>query len=291
MRLNPVFQSEVRRNSRSMRISWIIFWGNLLLAVIAAVGFFGAGSVRGYVSAGMYRVPIQCHMLMCYALFFMECLLIPGTSGGSIAGERERRTLDILLTTNLNPWRIIVGKLEASLSLVFLLAFSALPSMAMIMIFGGVGLQELLTEVVFLVVTGIFIGSVGIFCSALCRRTNMATILSYLLVAVLVAGTVLGLELWRYLQEMGMESSGVYENIDVGAGIYLLLLNPLMPYYGLISGQLGSGRELQSMAGRFGDYAGSWGVENMALLGLIVQLLLSAVLLAVAGRRLNPLHK
>lgn len=291
MKLNPVFQSEVRRNSRSIRISWIIFGGNLLLAGIVAVSFLGAGSIQGYISAGQYQIPIRCHMLMCYALFFMECLLIPGIAGSSIAGERERRTLDILLTNNLNPWRIIIGKLEASLSLVFLLAFSTLPSMAMVMIFGGVGLIELLTEVAFLVVTGIFIGSIGIFCSAMCKKTNMATILSYLLVVVLVIGTVLALIFWHYLQIIRMENIGVYSEVNVGVGIYLLLLNPLVPYFGLISGQLGSGNELQIMVSSFGDFSNSWGVQHMVMLGILVQLILSGLLLIIAGKRINPLNK
>lgn len=291
MKLNPVFQSEVRRNSRSIRISWIIFGGNLLLAGIVAVSFLGAGSIQGYISAGQYQIPIRCHMLMCYALFFMECLLIPGIAGSSIAGERERRTLDILLTTNLNPWRIIIGKLEASLSLVFLLAFSTLPSMAMVMIFGGVGLIELLTEVAFLVVTGIFIGSIGIFCSAMCKKTNMATILSYLMVVVLVIGTVLALIFWYYLLTVRMENIGVYSEVNVGVGIYLLLLNPLVPYFGLISGQLGSGNELQIMVSSFGDFSNSWGVQHMVMLGILVQLILSGLLLIIAGKRINPLNK
>lgn len=291
MKLNPVFQSEVRRNSRSIRISWIIFGGNLLLAGIVAVSFLGAGSIQGYISAGQYQIPIRCHMLMCYALFFMECLLIPGIAGSSIAGERERRTLDILLTTNLNPWRIIIGKLEASLSLVFLLAFSTLPSMAMVMIFGGVGLIELLTEVAFLVVTGIFIGSIGIFCSAMCKKTNMATILSYLLVVVLVIGTVLALIFWYYLLTVRMENIGVYSEVNVGVGIYLLLLNPLVPYFGLISGQLGSGNELQIMVSSFGDFSNSWGIQHMVVLGILVQLIFSALLLVIAGKRINPLNK
>ena len=34
MRLNPVFEKEMKRNSRSSRISWIIFVCNLLLAVV-----------------------------------------------------------------------------------------------------------------------------------------------------------------------------------------------------------------------------------------------------------------
>lgn len=286
MNLNPVFQTEVRRNSRSVRISWIVFGGNLLLAVIAAICFFGAGDFRGYVNARQYLIPIRCHMLMCYALFFMECLLIPGIAGGSIAGERERRTLDIMLTTRLNPWKIIVGKLEASLSLVFLLAFSALPSMGMVMIFGGVGYKALFLEVIFLVVSGIFIGSIGIFCSALCQKTNMATILSYLFTILLVVGTLAALVLFYFIQVIRMENSGSYYEVTIGPLIYLLLLNPLIPYYGLITSQLGNGFELQEIAGVFGDYGSSWGVDHMISLGIAAQLLFSLLLLVAAARGL-----
>ena len=48
MRLNPVFEKEMKRNSRSSRISWIIFVCNLLLAVVAFVCYFGESSQLGY---------------------------------------------------------------------------------------------------------------------------------------------------------------------------------------------------------------------------------------------------
>ena len=72
MNLNPVFQTEVRRNSRSVRISWIVFGGNLLLAVIAAICFFGAGDFRGYVNARQYLIPIRCHMPVSYTHLYED---------------------------------------------------------------------------------------------------------------------------------------------------------------------------------------------------------------------------
>ena len=179
-----------------------------------------------------------------------------------------------------------MGKLEASLSLVFLLAFSALPSMGMVMIFGGVGYKDLFLEVIFLVVSGIFIGSIGIFCSSFCQKTNMATILSYLFTILLVVGTLAALVLFYFIQVIRMENSGSYYEITIGPLIYLLLLNPLIPYYGLLTGQLGNGFELQEIAGAFGDYGNSWGVDHMIGLGIAAQLFLSLLLLVAAARGL-----
>ena len=121
MRLNPVFEKEMKRNSRSSRISWIIFVCNLLLAVVAFVCYFGESSQLGYLAPVSYSVPMNCYILMTYLLFILVVLSVPAVAGGSISLEREKKTLDVLLTTNLNPWRIITGKLEASLGVVLIL--------------------------------------------------------------------------------------------------------------------------------------------------------------------------
>ncbi len=74
---------------------------------------------------------------------------------GSIAGERERQTLDMLLATKMKPWSIVLGKLESSLSSVLMLAVSSLPVLSIVFIFGGVGILELVGFVVILGVSAI----------------------------------------------------------------------------------------------------------------------------------------
>ena len=130
----------MKRNSRSSRISWIIFVCNLLLAVVAFVCYFGESSQLGYLAPVSYSVPMNCYILMTYLLFILVVLSVPAVAGGSISLEREKKTLDVLLTTNLNPWRIITGKLEASLGVVLILTVSALPVLSLVVVFGGIGL-------------------------------------------------------------------------------------------------------------------------------------------------------
>ena len=114
----------------------------------------------------------------------------------------------------------------------------------------------------------------------------MATILSYLFTILLVVGTLAALVLFYFIQVIRMENSGSYYEITIGPLIYLLLLNPLIPYYGLLTGQLGNGFELQEIAGAFGDYGNSWGVDHMIGLGIAAQLFLSLLLLVAAARGL-----
>ena len=134
MRLNPVFEKEMKRNSRSSRISWIIFVCNLLLAVVAFVCYFRESPPLGYLAPVSYSVPMNCYILMTYLLFILVVLSVPAVAGGSISLEREKKTLDVLLTTNLNPWRIITGKLEASLGVVLILTVSALPVLSLVVV-------------------------------------------------------------------------------------------------------------------------------------------------------------
>lgn len=291
MRMNPVLENEMKRNMRSMKSSWVVFGINLLLTIISVAAYFGTASPGGYLSSGQYRYPVKCYMIIAYTLFFMICLLVPGITGGSIAIERERKTLDILLTTHLSPWKIVFGKLESSLSMIFLIAFSTLPAVSLILIFGGVSVVDLLALVVILVISGIFIGSIGIFCSAMIRKSTVATIVSYVIVMMLILGTVAILMAGHYFLEARAQQMGNYNSVNMGRWIFLLLLNPLFSYFGLLSHQVGSGNELLEICNYFGEYSGSMVVRHMLLISIMVQIVLSAVLLYAAGKNINPLRK
>ncbi|MCI6041929.1 ABC transporter permease [bacterium] len=291
MRMNPVLENDMKRNMRSMKSSWVVFGINLLLTIISVAAYFGTASPGGYLSSGQYRYPVKCYMLIAYTLFFMIYLLVPGIAGGSIAIERERKTLDILLTTHLSPWKIVLGKLESSLSMIFLIAFSTLPAVSLILIFGGVSVVDLLALVVILVISGIFIGSIGIFCSAMIRKSTVATIVSYVIVMMLILGTVAILMAGHYFLEARAQQMGNYNSVNMGRWIFLLLLNPLFSYFGLLSHQVGSGNELLEICNYFGEYSGSMVVRHMLLISIMVQIVLSAVLLYAAGKNINPLRK
>ncbi len=74
----------------------------------------------------------------------MLIFIMPALTAGSISGERERQTLDILLTTTMKPSEIIWGKLLSSFSTMFLMVVSSFPLLAVSFVYGGIMIHDVL---------------------------------------------------------------------------------------------------------------------------------------------------
>ena len=159
------------------------------------------------------------------------------------------------------------------------------------LIYGGITLVNLFQLILNLVITGIFIGSIGIFYSAIMRKTTVAVILSYVTVVLLVLGTVGILFGIGYIQQMQGMYQEDFTGIRLGGLVYLLYFNPAVTLYGLIGQQTTNAYGLVRLCGYFGDYSHSFGVEHMVELSILVQLGCSALLLIAAGRHINPMRK
>jgi len=101
--VNPVYDKELRSDlfSQGTLMVRIVIQASLLLAfpLIAWCLFFSPDKAPWYIN---------------YALLF-NMLIGPVFLAGAITGERERQTLDLLLTTTISPWQILWGKLFSGL--------------------------------------------------------------------------------------------------------------------------------------------------------------------------------
>ena len=132
---------------------------------------------------------LDLYMFVASLEFLMLILIMPALTAGSISGERERQTLDLMLTTCMTPADIVLGKLEAALGTMFVMVVSSLPILAMVFVYGGVAASDLILLVCCFFAAAVFMGSIGLCCSALFRRTTAATVAAYAVTAVLTAGT------------------------------------------------------------------------------------------------------
>jgi ABC-type transport system involved in multi-copper enzyme maturation permease subunit len=92
-------------------------------------------------------------------------LLTPLFTAGAIADERERRTLDLLVTTSMSDQEIILGLYAgrmANLGLVFL---TGLPIFSMMPFLGGVDPISVLTTFLYTYMTMLTLGALSIFVS------------------------------------------------------------------------------------------------------------------------------
>lgn len=120
----------------------------------------------------------------------LTIMVAPALTSGAISVEREKQTLELLITTPVSTLGLVVGKLFSSLAYVFLLIAASVPLMSIVFAFGGLAPEDLVRAYVLLVAVAFGIGSIGLVMSALVQRTQIATALSYLVVLGLTIGTL-----------------------------------------------------------------------------------------------------
>jgi hypothetical protein len=114
--------------------------------------------------------------------------LAPAYTAGSISGEREKQTYDLLAVTPISSFSMVTGKLLSGLSYLGLVVVASFPIACLAFAFGGIGPEDLLRGYLVLAATGIGLGAIGIWCSAAMSRTQAATVGAFIATALLVVG-------------------------------------------------------------------------------------------------------
>jgi hypothetical protein len=123
---------------------------------------------------------------------------------------------------------MVVGKLISALSYVFLLIIASIPLASLVFVFGAVGPEDLLRGYLMLFALAFGMGAIGLFISALVKRTQTATVLTYVLVLVLSIGTVALHQFWIVAARRTQTSSLVVTSRPFAAPEALLWLNPFV---------------------------------------------------------------
>jgi ABC-type transport system involved in multi-copper enzyme maturation permease subunit len=174
----------------------LITYGVYVIAAQAARDqiAFGGGMVSASALIGQW-----IFILLSIFQVVLVCFIAPAFTAGQISLEREKQTLDLLISTPLRPGAIVVGKLLAALAFVVLMIISALPISAIVLMYGGAAVDDLLRQQLVLLVTALGLGSIGLFYSALLKRTQAATVLTYITMLALTVGTVMLFIFWSVL--------------------------------------------------------------------------------------------
>lgn len=126
----------------------------------------------------------------------LVCFIAPAFTAGQISLEREKQTLDLLVSTPMRPGAIVVGKLAAALAFVVLMIVAAVPITAIVLMYGGASVDDIVRQQVVLLAVALGLGAIGLFFSALLKRTQAATVLTYITVLALTLGTVMLFIFW-----------------------------------------------------------------------------------------------
>ncbi len=180
--VNPVFDKEMR--------SEIFGRGTLMLRVVIQMSMALAMVVMAIC---LYIYPQRAAWYTSYVILF-NMLVGPVFAAGSVTNERERQTLELLLTTLLSPWQILAGKLGASLRIsAVLTAFLVWPILLAWLLPPWKLWQDtvaILGYLAILAVTCLTTTTLAMFTSVLCRKTSTSMMSAYALVCLLFIGPV-----------------------------------------------------------------------------------------------------
>ena len=146
-----------------------------------------------------YRDTLFLYLLLGLFQAVLLVMIIPAFTAGTISGEKERQTFDILITSNVTPKTIVFGKLASSISVMLLLITSSLPTLAIVFTIGGVDIVDIFIFIIVCTFEAIFVGSIGIFYSTVCKSTTKAVFATYITIVVLIVGSVAVLEVLHIL--------------------------------------------------------------------------------------------
>ncbi len=288
---NPVFRKELLLRVRSWHFVATIIIYNAILALITLFVFSISFNVN-YQGSVNYMNALILYSVMASIQFALVLFLVPIFTAGSIAGERERQTLDILLTTKMRPSQIVIGKMMSSIAMVLLLGISSLPVMAVVFSVGGITMKDLLQLEILLVVTAIYTGSLGVLGSAIFKRTVVATIFTYAGTLCLCFASYMVIFIIYMLQSISGLAGNMMavEDLNLGICLLLLLVSPVMSIASMLSYQFGGSVLFEGILGTMGTLP-DFIVEHWFVISMVVQLVLAGGFLVLASKRLDPLRK
>ncbi|MCA9176274.1 MAG: ABC transporter permease subunit [Planctomycetales bacterium] len=173
---NPVYDKEMR--------SEIFSQGTLMLRLVIQVSMLLAIPLMAYC---LYIQPHRAAWYISYVLVF-NMLVGPVFSAGTVTSERERETLDLLLTTTISPWEILWGKLIAGLRVSSVLTMFLLWPVLLACVMVPTYYRNLPTVgagVGIVCLTCLTTAMVALFCSVVFRKTSISLMVSYLLLIVM----------------------------------------------------------------------------------------------------------
>src|ERR1700761_2197172 len=173
---NPVLIRELLVNLRSNRAFTLQL---LYVSFLGVVVYFAWPSAGQLVSADLAQRLFNMFFL---GQFFLVALVAPSFAAGSITGEKERKTYEMLLASPLKPTSILIGKLLSSLTYLVILIVSSLPLMIICFLLGGILLSEIARAYLILILAAGTFGLLSLACSSYFNRTSSALVVSYLVI-------------------------------------------------------------------------------------------------------------
>jgi ABC-type transport system involved in multi-copper enzyme maturation permease subunit len=169
-----------RESHLAIRTAYLV-----ILMTIFLVALLGdSGTLRAMAQRGA-----QAFTIISFGQVFLICLLTPVFMSGAITQEANTQTWDILLTSPLNAFQIVIGNLLGRLFFIFSLLLSTLPIFLVTQFFGGVPGTSIFTALGISAASALIVGAIAITLSVTRTGGRRAVFLFYVAVVFYLAVT------------------------------------------------------------------------------------------------------
>jgi ABC-2 type transport system permease protein len=282
MKINPILKNESKVGVRTFRFNLMVMLYVGILSIMAMGAYYLINVDRYGMGLDLSDFTVLNFALACgQAVLLM--FIVPVLTATSITGERERQTLDILLSTNLSPMKIVLGKLMSTVTRITLLIISTMPIYAINFLVGGTSFNELIILTIFFIGTTIYVGSIGIFMSTIFKTSKSSTVASLITVLFAVVGTLL----IGYIV-ISRDYYNTIQNNNVSTYIinlpFWMYINPAIEFIYILMKQSGISEVTPKML----SYTN---LNKMFIISLINQGIITILLILLSSWRLNPVRK
>ncbi|MCY3023325.1 MAG: ABC transporter permease subunit [Planctomycetota bacterium] len=188
---NPVLRRELLTALRSNKAFILQFIFLLALGAVVYLAWpAGIISTSPELTRKLFRTFGQGQLVML-------SILSPAFSASAMTIEKERRCIDLLLTSPIRPGTILMGKYMSSVLYLFLLVLSTAPLVTVIMWLPGLGPVEVIGLYVLLIGVAAAFGMVGLTCSVFFHRSQASLAITYMIVlplALILLACALGFD-------------------------------------------------------------------------------------------------
>jgi ABC-type transport system involved in multi-copper enzyme maturation permease subunit len=304
----PVFSYEILRIGRKKSTHILRF-----LYILGILAVFGLSYLSWYESttynsrrdiiaaSELAKFATEFFMLYSGLQFVLMMLLTPAYVAGCIADEKERKTLEFLLATDLRAHEIVFGKMAARVLTLLMYVLAGLPILGFMQLFGGIDPDLLVASTTAVIITILGFSALSVYFSVCMKKPRDAIALTYLTAVLFLVLTGVGGAMLNGLQ-MGLTPAGNYDLTLMGYTFDIVpmvdWLNDAMSWlsggniiyvYGMLSIKMGIGSfNTAELNAALVKYAIFWGVTSCLLLAYCFTSLRSIALRQAYGGMTAP---
>jgi len=172
---------EMRLHLRRERTIWIMVVYLLMMGMLGWLFLNNSSNASANANGpGISAIGVNLYTILSQLQLLLIILISPSFTATAINGEKERQTYDMLICSRLSPRSLILGKFSAGLIHTLLLIAAAIPLFSLVFFFGGIGPDQVASDIVIYIVTALWLSMVGILCSIIFLRPAISTAIAYI---------------------------------------------------------------------------------------------------------------